>query len=476
MTLIEKLRNFRKVIPDIQALVSINESICYRDLSDIVAAGAATLYQHGIKPNDCVGLIVADELEHILASLSLLALGTRQITLPSHDSSDKHRDLILRSQVRFIVTDQLDVNNNLNLDLNYISWSRTNFLPINRSLRFTEGMLLISTSGTTSNSNIVPFTETQISDQAERHFDYSHERLLRLSSVEFNASKRHRLYSLWNGGTNVFRPNGGLQEIISHAISQEVTCIDVSRMHVSEICSIPNIKMLSGIKVRTGGTEVPMVLRNEFSSMVPGSLYVRYASTETGAISMAGPNDHNIEGSCGKPLPGVKVEIVNDFGETLPSNSIGEIRVQAKGMATNYLDNQEQTTRRFRDGWFYPGDNGCIQTDGNLIVYGRKDDMIILNGINIFPFEIEHVLEMHPDVDYAIALALPSTIHGQIPVAAVQLKPGSKVGLEELMNYSREKLALKCPRRILITEALPRNGQGKLLRREAQSFFMQKKI
>jgi acyl-CoA synthetase (AMP-forming)/AMP-acid ligase II len=246
-------------------------------------------------------------------------------------------------------------------------------------------------------------------------------------------------------------------------------------MHISELCSIPNLTLLEGIKVRPGGAEVPLALRHQFLTLFPSSLYVRYATTETGAISMAGPADHIIEGSCGKPLPGVKVEIVDETGAILPPNSVGEIRVQTQGMATEYLDNVEQTARRFRDGWFYPGDSGYLKSEGELVVCGRKDDMIILNGINIFPSEIEHVLELHPEVDFAIALALPSGIHGQIPVAAVQLKPGSKATLDELMIYSRDKLALKCPRRILIIDTLPRNNLGKLLRREARSLFAHNK-
>jgi acyl-coenzyme A synthetase/AMP-(fatty) acid ligase len=142
-------------------------------------------------------------------------------------------------------------------------------------------------------------------------------------------------------------------------------------------------------------------------------------------------------------------------------------------MATGYLDNPQQTSHRFHDGWFYPGDTGCIKADGQLLVYGRKDDMIILNGINIFPSEIEIVLESHPAVANAIAVALTSQIHGQIPVAAVQLKQGNSTNVDELMIYAREKLVLRYPRRILILDTLPRNKQGKLLRQEVRALFEQ---
>jgi long-chain acyl-CoA synthetase len=472
MSIFEKLQHFRKVKPDFQALVSPERSICYAELAEIVKLAAVSLYQNGIKPGDNVGLLIADELEHMIASLSLMVLGTRQITLASHDSCDTHQDIILRTNANWIVVDRLHLNSNFQNDINYIVWPNLNELSINNTiLPKVEGILFINTSGTSAKSNIILFTETQITHQARSHRDYGNERLMRLSSVEFNTSKRHRLYSIWNGGCNVFRPNGDLQEVITYALSQHVTYLDVSRMHISELCSIPNIVLPEGMRVRPGGSEVPLGLRHQFSSLFPSSLYVRYATTETGAISMAGPDDHLLQGSCGKPLAGVSVEIVDEGGEILPANSVGEIRVQTQGMATAYLDNPEQTAKRFRDGWFYPGDKGYLNIDGQLVVCGRKDDMIILNGINIFPNEIEHALELHPKIAFAIALSLPSDIHGHIPVAAVQLKPGSKATLDELMIYSREKLALKCPRRILIVDALPRNNQGKLLRREAHYLF-----
>jgi acyl-coenzyme A synthetase/AMP-(fatty) acid ligase len=97
--------------------------------------------------------------------------------------------------------------------------------------------------------------------------------------------------------------------------------------------------------------------------------------------------------------------------------------------------------------------------------------MMILNGINIFPGEIERVLERHPAVSIAAALPLASPVHGQIPVAAVELVEGAATTPLELQRYAREYLALRAPRRVIILKRMPRNSQGKILRREiAQAF------
>lgn len=198
---------------------------------------------------------------------------------------------------------------------------------------------------------------------------------------------------------------------------------------------------------------------------------MRYATTETGAISMCLPSEHDADATCGMSLPGTEVEIVDGDGRQLPPGAIGEIRVKTRGMATGYLDNPEQTRDRFREGWFYPGDIGYLRSDGRVVVQGRKDDMINLNGINIFPADIERVLEQHPAVQAAAALPLKSVVHGQIPVAAVELVAGAHATAAELGEFARDRLALRAPRRILVMDALPRNNQGKILRRDIMGLF-----
>jgi long-chain acyl-CoA synthetase len=140
-------------------------------------------------------------------------------------------------------------------------------------------------------------------------------------------------------------------------------------------------------------------------------------------------------------------------------------------MARGYLNAPAETARRFVDGWFLPGDIGRFRADGQLIVEGRSDDMMILNGMNIFPKEIERILELHPAVRAAAALALHSPVHGQIPVAAVELESAQTMEAIDLEKYAREQLGLRAPRRIVILPTLPRAAEGKLHRRALLALF-----
>jgi long-chain acyl-CoA synthetase len=466
----EKLSQHADRRPQHPAIVTASGTLNYGDLLRQVQAGLEYLRKQGIVPGAVVGLTLDDEVDHLVATLSLMAAGAGQITLATHDTPILRARLAERVHVSHVIA----ANDGFRV-------AGTVFIQFPRQERASTAMavelpaghgstLFLKTSGTTGDMNIVAFREEQIAAQSARHDDYAGERLLRLASIEHNNSKRHRLYCVWAGGTNVFRP-GEATDIVEFSLRHAVTCLDISRMHASDLAASGNAHELAGIKLRTGGSEVPFDVRQRIQDKVTRNLYVRYAATECGGIAMARPGEHDAEASVGRLLDEVELQIVDAGDSTLPPGCLGEIRLRAPGMATGYFDSPDDSAMRFRHNWFYPGDIGYLRADGQLVVQGRKDDMIILNGLNIFPAEIERVLESHPAVSAAAALSLPSQVHGQIPVAAVELHPNAVVTTSELLHYARQHLALRSPRRILILTRLPRNSQGKIMRREIRPAF-----
>lgn len=436
------------------AVVTDGQSFGYGELLRRVEARIDELQRRGVGPASVVGLELADEVEHLIASLALIGVGARHVTRPTHDPSDAKEALSERVRATHLLTvDGVE--------------QRDDVPP---EAPGSEGLVYLKTSGTTGDMNVIAFTATQLAQQAQRHPEYASERLLRLASIEHNNSKRHRLYCAIMGGANVFRPVGEF-DVADFCARHRVTCLDISRMHASDLAAQGGLGRFDGVKLRTGGSAIPIDVRRAIEDRVTPLLYVRYATTESGAISMAGPGEHDEMESVGRPLPGVELEIVDAEGRALPADETGRIRLRAPGIATGYLDGGEQTANRFRDGWFWPGDVGMLRADGSLIVQGRQDDMMILNGINIFPGEIERVLERHPDVKVAAALPLNSVVHGQIPVAAVELVEASSITTADLQRFARAHLALRAPRRVIILPSLPRNSQGKILRREIALAF-----
>jgi long-chain acyl-CoA synthetase len=452
------------------AIVTSSFTLNYNDLFHCVNRSVLALHAAGFTSSDIVGVNLVDEVENLIVSLALMRTCAGQITLASHDTSLLHTSIAERVSMTKVIS---TADSSKIFDRAWLNPGTCDGYQHVATKQ--EATVYFRTSGTTGDINIVPLTEEQIVDQAKRNVDYASERLLRLASIEHNNSKRHRLYCVWAGGANVFRPKGSF-DLINFVLEHNVTCLDISRMHASDIATLRGADKLSKVKVRTGGSAVPYALRKKIEEKVTRNLYVRYAATECGSISMAGPGEHDEGDTVGAALDGVDLEIVNGSGKRMAVGESGEIRLRAAGVATCYLDSQEDSAKRFRDGWFYPGDVGCIREDGKLIIQGRSDDMIILNGLNIFPVEIEQVLEGHPDVSCAAAFGLPSQVHGHIPVAAVEMRKNTITSPAELRRFTRAALGLKAPRRILILDHLPRNSQGKVVKREILPLFKSKAL
>ena len=394
------------------AIISESLSLTYGELFDCVKKTALNLDAAGFGPSEVVGICIEDEVDHVIISLALLATGASIITLPGHDSPQLRANLAHKVSVTRII-ESADAHNFL--DYRCGESRSPAFLPVGQIAA--ASILYFRTSGTTGDVNIVPFCEAQIAAQADRHSEYAGDRLLRLASIEHNNSKRHRFYCVWQGGTNVFKPRGKF-DLVQFVLQHRVSCLDISRMHASDLTALNTAGKLSGLKIRTGGSAVPYAVRRAIQEKLTANLYVRYAATECGAIAMAGPDDHDEADAVGIPLDGVELEIVDGEGCRLPLGERGEIRIRAEGVASTYLNSPSDTAKRFRGGWFYPGDLGHIHDDGQLVLDGRTDDMIILNGLNIFPAEIEAVSDATgdhvPEQSWEGALLPPDVARGDL--------------------------------------------------------------
>ncbi len=446
------------------AVVSDGAVLDWPRLVERLEREIAALHAAGIGPGATVGISIADEVEHFIAALALIGAGAWQIALATHDTEPERHEIAARAGVTHVLLG--GGGEPRTGALAHLLWPLP---PGGASPPAEDGGILLRTSGTTGSSNIVPLTARDLLLQAERNREYGDGRLLRPASIEHNNSKRHRLYCAALGGTNVFRPQGPY-DMAGYCEQAGVTTLDLSLMQAADLASVTRAG-LDGVELRVSGSAVPFAVRSALMQNVSRRLYVRYGSTETGTVSVAGPGEHDEDQSVGRVVDGLDVEIVAEDGSPLPVGEAGHIRIRGQGIARGYHGDEEQTGKRFRQGWFWPGDLGVFTAARTLRILGRADDMINLNGINIFPSEIERVLEQHPDVVAAAALPLYSAVHGQIPVAAVELREGGLATPRDIVAYAREYMALRAPRRVIIVPALPRNSQGKILRRELAAWF-----
>ncbi|MER7687447.1 AMP-binding protein [Streptomyces sp. NPDC097610] len=179
-------------------------------------------------------------------------------------------------------------------------------------------------------------------------------------------------------------------------------------------------------------------------------------------ILQAGPKP----GSVGIPIRGVEMRVVACDRE-VPHGESGEIAIRGHNVMKRYWQRREATAATIRDGWLYTGDIGRVDQDGYFWIIGRTKDVIIRGGYNVYPREVEDVLYEHPAVADAAVIGLPSSDLGEEVGAAVVLKPGARTTAEELREYVKHQVAAyKYPRKVWITDALPKGPTDKILKRQ----------
>ena len=192
---------------------------------------------------------------------------------------------------------------------------------------------------------------------------------------------------------------------------------------------------------------------------------VRYGTTETGldvSTPLADPRGDTV----GLPLPGVLARIWSGGAEA-PAGTDGEIQLRGPQVFGGYWRDPEATAAAFTpDGWFRTGDIGCVDPGtGHLVIRGRIKELIITGGMNVYPREVELVLERHPSVAEAVVGGIPHQRWGEQVTAWVVLRPGHRLDEEELVAHARTVLSpYKCPKRVFELESVPRNDLGKVLR------------
>jgi malonyl-CoA/methylmalonyl-CoA synthetase len=178
-------------------------------------------------------------------------------------------------------------------------------------------------------------------------------------------------------------------------------------------------------------------------------------------------------GTVGLPLPGLDVRVVDQNGMELPANEIGNIQVRGPNVFREYWRMPERTAEDFTtDGFFKTGDNGFIDAEGYLSIVGRDKDMIISGGLNVYPIEIEAVLnELHGVAESAV-IGVPHPEFGEGVVAVVVAQPGADLGESQLLAQLKGRLAnFKVPKRIVVVNELPRNTMGKVQKNQLRDQY-----
>lgn len=415
---------------------------------------------------------MANPVVHLVTALAMARMGVAHIPIPISDAPGVAAAIAKRLELRTLVTDVENVAAAIGdaLLIPALSLAEVD-APMKQSLAAHDGNLpwiILQSSGTTGAPK---FSELTHHDTIQRCNQFVDVLAVRPDDVAWVTPRQDLFITKYSSIKNL-RDGATICMPVGMPVSPELVDF-LNEKRITLGAGIPSLLMQLvelGKPIPTlrffGVTSAPVAdgLRARFTATINSNLHVIYATNETGSITMTSATASHESGSVGTPAETIDVEIVDDDDILQPAGHPGHIRVRVPGAVRTYLGDARATATSFRDGWFYPGDVGRVAANGDLIFLGRKDDMMIFDGLNIFPAEIEAVLNAHPGVIECAAFPMTSQRFHHVPTAAVKLaKP---VSTDELLQFCKQRLGMKHPRRIYVVGEFPRNAMGKILKRE----------
>ncbi len=489
--------------PDAEALIGPDERISYAVLNQRVRRCASKLLALGLGPRDRVAMIGTPNDRYVVVYLATMSIGAVWVGLnPRYQQSElvrnvadcqpsvlfAYKSIADRSYCEAIEAIEEVVEGALDIVLldsaedangGKISWRSVLQTPIDegalhtarQSIEPTDAAVIVYTSGSTGAPKGAVLSHSAVSKYAQiqndvwpvdpirtlNYFPINHVGCL----VDVTAP------CLVGGGAMVlmeqFEPAGALNILAKEKITVWGGVPAVFQLQLA-FCKISDYDLSNVQLIVWEGGAMPLETIRALKEVCP-RLATNYSMTEsTGAITIVEPTDDEdiLSSSVGTPLAGVEVRLQRSDDEASSDNRVGEIEIKSPYQMTEYWGREDETKRAFtEDGWLKTGDLGVWREDGRLKLVGRSKEMYKSGGYNVYPREIEAVLESHPDV-YAVAVvSAPDPIWDEVGVAFVVA--GGGLTQDDLQGYCRDKLAnYKIPKKISLVSELPLLPIGKV--------------
>jgi len=487
-----------------EAIVAGPQRINYGQLGRMVSSFQKTLHEMGVKRGDTVGLLLPNCIEFVVSYIAITSMGSTVVplnpTLTSEELAYIVTDASIQTVIGHTVLEELisrlqqKVPNIENVVIapqlseakkwgkNWFSFSEGSHAGSGGekiefgSIREEEVAAILYTSGTTGKPKGAMLTHKNLYSNAISTYQ-----TLEISDKDCFLVGLP-LFHAFQATVGMLAPViSGCKMVIIHEFKPSTVFELIEKEKLSIFLGVPSMYLLLTRSLKedqkpksffrlcvSGGAALPQSIAQEFQSRFSIPVHEGYGLTEASPVCSVNPiNEPPKIGSIGCPLKGIEMKVVDEQGNEVAREVVGELAVYGDNVMKGYLGLPEETEKSIRNGWLHTGDMAKQDEEGYFYIVDRKKEMIIVAGENVYPREVEEVLYQHPDIAEAAVIGIPDKLRGEVPKAFVKLKENAKTDQKSILAFCKERLAqFKLPKTIQIIETFPKNATGKILKKE----------
>lgn len=484
--------------PNHIAIIFEDEPTNYRVLKTQVDKLAGKWQEIGLKKGDRIGLMMANHPLYIVSYYAAQALGLVVVQVNPMYTPRELMQILVDSRAKYIVFDKLakktveEIKDLYAFEQCFTSEDDSSEY-VSLSTLIEDGVAITGpeevdphedvaviqyTGGTTGVMKGAMLTHYNLTSNVVQSVEMYGAEMVSGEGVTLTATPLYHVYamtsamnlSIYLGSTILLFPKFEIQTVLENIKKHRPTFFPgVPKMYNSFV-NYPQIEEydLKCLKFCScGSAPLPIEVIKRFEKLTGAVIGEGFGLSEASPSTHRNPSFAKRKiGSIGIPFPGTDCMIIDDNGTELGANCVGELLIKGPQIMKGYWNNAEETRKALQNGWLYTGDLSMMDEEGYFYIVGRKKEMIIIGGFNIYPQEVESVLYEHPDIQEAAVVSIPQVELEEVIKVFIVPKDGATIDLEEIKGYCYTRLTpYKVPKEFEVIEKLPRNTVGKLLKR-----------
>jgi len=467
--------------PQKTAIINRDETISYVAFDGLVRRIATRLRSNGIGPGDLVAVLMHDTPTHVAAVFAIARIGAAMLPLDWRAAAQEIARTTDRTNPKLIIGDDANRFPAASTFVGMDGIDREQPDPGDVAELKDQPFAHLLTSGTTGEPKVIVLTHEQMYGRFLTNWtEYPvlrSDRVLPALPLAYAAGLNKFALTICIGATLIMFPALATPiEIVGAVNELRADLLIVSPNVIRGLLSLPQAPeggvLLPNLRLLVSATDgLQPSERAQLRARVARNVVGDYGTTGSGPIAMLNADD-DIEGlnATGRPVLGMNIEIVDTDHRPVPNGMVGLVRLRGLGATSQIISGQAASDEGLRDGWYYPGDLGCLDAGGLLSLQGRNADLIKTRGLMVYSREVERVLIADPRVQEAAVVGVPCPKDGEQVAAFVILKQHATSN--ELIAHCRRNVAShKVPRQLIIVETLPRNSNGKVIKAQLQAMM-----